>query len=131
MITMSPESHDRALAYTSHLPHLAAAALSIVLPEGCRAVAATGFRDTTRIAASDPRLWSAIFLENADRLLEALAGYEQALTQFRVALQERDERRLLALWAESKEKREAIADDCNGGTTKHTKVTKKKREKKV
>ena len=131
VITMSPESHDRALAYTSHLPHLAAAALSIVLPDGCRAVAATGFRDTTRIAASDPRLWSAIFLENADRLLEALGGYEQALTQFRVALESRDERHLLALWAESKEKREAIADDCNGGTTKHTKVTKKKREKKV
>ena len=114
VVTMSPELHDRALAYTSHLPHLAAAALAVVLPERYNEVVATGFRDTTRIAASDPRLWSAIFLENAGPLLEALAGYDQTLAEFRLALENRDEQRLLDLWAKSKTKRDAVAADGGG-----------------
>jgi prephenate dehydrogenase len=108
VITMSPDEHDRALAYTSHLPHLAAAALAIVLPDQFREVVASGFRDTTRIAASDPRLWSAIFAENAAPLLEALAGYEQALDEFRRALASRDPRRLRELWTRSRTKRGAV-----------------------
>src|ERR1700677_3907791 len=56
---MKPGEHDRALAMTSHLPHLLAAALAGVLPSKWRELTASGFRDTTRIAASDPQLWSA------------------------------------------------------------------------
>ncbi|MBI3464581.1 MAG: prephenate dehydrogenase [Planctomycetes bacterium] len=111
VVTMSPETHDRALAYTSHLPHLAAAALAVALPERYGDVVASGFRDTTRIAASDPQLWSAIFLENAGPLLEAVACYERGLTEFRLALENRDEQRLLDLWAESKAKRDAVTAD--------------------
>ena len=109
VIRMSPEAHDRALAYTSHLPHLAAAALSVVLPKKYNEVVAAGFRDTTRIAASDPGLWTAIFLENAGPLLESLDRYEAGLKQFRLALKDRDKNELLRLWAKSKSKRETIA----------------------
>ena len=58
---MPPAEHDRALALTSHLPHLLAAALAGILPAEWQALTATGFRDTTRIAAGDPALWTAIF----------------------------------------------------------------------
>src|SRR5262249_23047058 len=57
---MSPEAHDRALAYTSHLPHLAASALAGILPPNVHELTATGFRDTTRIAAGDPASWTGI-----------------------------------------------------------------------
>lgn len=109
VITMSPEAHDRALAYTSHLPHLAAAALSVVLPEKYYEVVASGFRDTTRIAASDPDLWTAIFLENAQPLLEALGEYESSLRQFRMALKSGDRKALRRLWTDSKAKRDEVA----------------------
>ena len=53
---MEPEEHDRALALTSHLPHLLASALAGILPSELHELTATGFRDTTRVAAGDPDL---------------------------------------------------------------------------
>ncbi len=111
VLTMSPEAHDQALAHTSHLPHLAAAALAVALPEKYHEVVATGFRDTTRIAASDPELWTAIFIENAGPLLDALASYEGTLHKFRRALESRDARKLLQLWNQSCSKRQRLAGD--------------------
>src|SRR6202035_2726975 len=61
---MSPQEHDQALAVTSHLPHLVAAALAGLLPPELQELSASGFRDTTRIAAGDPSLWTAIFAQN-------------------------------------------------------------------
>jgi prephenate dehydrogenase len=107
---MSPEAHDRALAFTSHLPHLAAAALSIALPEKYYEVVASGFRDTTRIAASDPDLWTAVFLENKGQLLDALGRYEAVLHEFQVALEKGDKQQLLKLWNESKRRRLSVSD---------------------
>ena len=52
------DEHDRILGLTSHLPHLTASALAGVLPPEWADFAATGFRDTTRLAASDPDLWA-------------------------------------------------------------------------
>lgn len=108
VITMPPDLHDRALACTSHLPHLVAAALAIVLPSRYRQLAASGFRDTTRIAASDPEMWSGIFLENAEPLLETLSDYEKTLGEFRLALQRRDRKHLEELWKRSKVNREVL-----------------------
>jgi len=109
VIRMSPESHDQAIAYTSHLPHLVAAALSIGLPEKYNDVVASGFRDTTRIAASDPDLWSAIFLENAEPLLDALARFDREVRRFRRALERRDRQLLRRMWLQSKTARQAVS----------------------
>src|SRR5262249_35465902 len=68
VVVMSPEEHDRALALTSHLPHLSAAALAGILPPKWRELTATGFRDATRMAAGDPELWTAIFSENREHV---------------------------------------------------------------
>jgi prephenate dehydrogenase len=82
VITMDPEDHDRAVAAVSHLPHLAAFALVEAVARMDRSffgIAARGFKDTTRVAASDPRVWREIFLSNRAALEEALAAFRAAL----------------------------------------------------
>ncbi len=105
---MSPEEHDRALALTSHLPHLLASALAGMLPLELRDLVATGFRDTTRIAAGDPALWTAIFTHNRGALLEALTHLEARLAEFRHALETEDGRALDDLLAQGKKVRDAL-----------------------
>jgi prephenate dehydrogenase len=105
---MPPEEHDRALAMTSHLPHLVASALAGSLPEELQELTATGFRSTTRVAAGDPGLWSAIFLHNRPALLAALASLEDRLAQFREALEAADRSALDHLLAQGKKVRDAL-----------------------
>jgi len=80
--TMEPAHHDRVLAIVSHLPHLIAFTICGTaddLEEESRQqvlrFAASGFRDFTRIAASDPAMWRDIFLNNREALLEMLARF--------------------------------------------------------
>jgi prephenate dehydrogenase len=79
---LDPVSHDRAVAAISHVPHLVADALVdavVRLDPSFLDLAARGFKDTTRIAASDPRVWREIFQENRVALGEALGAFRQAL----------------------------------------------------
>ncbi|MSQ95709.1 MAG: prephenate dehydrogenase/arogenate dehydrogenase family protein [Gemmataceae bacterium] len=80
---MSPQEHDQALALTSHLPHLLAAALAGMLPNELHGLTATGFRDTTRVAAGDPDVWTPIFRHNRVAVLDALNLLEERLRFFR------------------------------------------------
>jgi prephenate dehydrogenase len=82
VIELDPVSHDRAVAAISHVPHLVADALVdavVRLDPSFLDLAARGFKDTTRIAASDPRVWREIFQENRVALDEALGAFRQAL----------------------------------------------------
>jgi prephenate dehydrogenase len=108
VVEMTPEAHDRALAETSHVPHLAAAALAATLSPGNQALAATGFRDTTRIASGDPDLWTAILLGNRDEVLSSLAHYDREIEEFRQALQQKDAEGLKYLLKVAKMQRDAI-----------------------
>jgi prephenate dehydrogenase len=105
---MTPEDHDRALALTSHLPHLLASALAGILPEALHDLTATGFRDTTRVAAGDPELWAAIFAHNRPALLEALTLFELRLAQFRHAVEQVDAAATTELLAQAKKVRDAL-----------------------
>ena len=80
---MTPAHHDRVVAAISHLPHLiafticgTAEGLAAETGEGVLKFAASGFRDFTRIASSDPVMWRDIFLNNRDALLEMLDRFE-------------------------------------------------------
>jgi prephenate dehydrogenase len=84
---MDPNDHDKALAVTSHLPHLLSAALAGILPAELYELTATGFRDTTRVASGDPSIWCGIFAQNRGAVLEALARLDGRLSQFRQALE--------------------------------------------
>jgi prephenate dehydrogenase len=84
VLTMSPEKHDAAYAAVSHLPHLIAFALMNAIsgqPEGqdYLSLAGPGFRDFTRIAASDPKVWRDILLANREELLAQSQKFQRNL----------------------------------------------------
>lgn len=86
---LSPADHDKAAAATSHAPHIAAAALVALVadePEAFRALCASGFRDTTRVASGSPVLWSAILAANAGETAAALQRLEKILANYRQAI---------------------------------------------
>jgi prephenate dehydrogenase len=74
---LSPDEHDRAVSFVSHLPHIVAFALALSVPEGQLRYAAEGFRDTTRVASSDPALWSDIFLTNRKEIARSAAAFRR------------------------------------------------------
>ncbi len=108
VIVLSPEAHDRALAQTSHLPHVVASALARTLCESNRSFAATGFADTTRIAAGDPDVWVPILLDNSAAILASLDDYSNQLQTFRDALVAGDASTLHRLWDHGKAVRDSI-----------------------
>ncbi len=105
---MSPEAHDQALALTSHLPHLLASALAGILPEDLYELTATGFRDTTRVAASDPSIWTGIFQQNREAVLQTLQILNQRLNEFQQALENNEKPRIDSLLAQAKKVRDAL-----------------------
>jgi prephenate dehydrogenase len=107
---MTPEDHDRALAVTSHLPHLAASALASLLTEGEADLAATGFRDATRIAAGDPDLWTGIFLQNAEPVVDQASLLIEQLREFQRAIRNGDEARIRQLLEEGRQGRKLLDD---------------------
>jgi prephenate dehydrogenase len=108
--TMSPEQHDEALAVTSHLPHLVASVLAGVLPLEWKRLTATGFRDTTRLAAGSPDLWRAIFLCNQTALLAAIDQFRSHLDHFRDVLAQGDGERLRLLLEQGKYVRDSLSE---------------------
>jgi cyclohexadieny/prephenate dehydrogenase len=95
--TMSPEHHDLVLAVTSHLPHLIAYTivgtaneLGEVTESEVLQFSAGGFRDFTRIAASDPTMWRDVFLANKDAVLEMLGAFQEDLAKLTRAIRRGD-----------------------------------------
>lgn len=90
---LSPEQHDEAVAHISHLPHMLAAALAGYLeqkPDGWKALSGGGLRDTSRIAAGDPSLWSQIFEHNREEVIRAIDGFEEELYRMKSSLLNED-----------------------------------------
>lgn len=108
VVQMTPEEHDRALAVTSHLPHAAASALAAVTPTGWLHLAAGGFRDATRIAAGEPRLWAAIFQENCSEVRAALEKYRERIDQLLSILGTGSREELEQWLSEGKQVRDAL-----------------------
>ena len=80
--TVSAEEHDKIAASVSQLPHLIASALVNSVPAGALPFAASGFRDTTRIAQGDPELWLDIIRTNRTKLISVLLRLTEKLEQF-------------------------------------------------
>lgn len=74
---MSPAAHDRSVSLISHLPHIVAFGLAGAVPIKDLPFAAEGFKDTTRIASSDPHLWADIFLTNQKEIIRAVGVFEK------------------------------------------------------
>ncbi|MGB9885946.1 MAG: prephenate dehydrogenase/arogenate dehydrogenase family protein [Moorellales bacterium] len=88
-LILSPEEHDLGVALASHLPYLVAVALVNTLNgnEGAQRLAGRGFRDTTRVAASDPRLWREIITSNRARILAVLQRFQRNLQDLASAVE--------------------------------------------
>ena len=113
--TMSPVHHDRVLAITSHVPHLIAYTIvSTVsdLEETMRAevikFAASGFRDFTRVAGSDPTMWRDIFLSNKDAVLEMTGRLYEDIALLQKAIRHGDGDTLHRVFSRSRRVRRGI-----------------------
>jgi len=112
---MNPEHHDMVLAITSHLPHLiaynivaTAADIEDVTNSEVIKFSAGGFRDFTRIAASDPTMWRDVFLNNKEAVLETLGRFSEDLALLQRAIRWGDGDTLFNLFTRSREVRRSI-----------------------
>lgn len=115
VLALDPALHDQLVAVTSHLPQVAASALADVaaettarLGEAVLAVAGSGFRDTTRIAASDADLWTGILGGNRAAVLAALDAFRARLDGLREALADADDAAVHALLSRASVARRAL-----------------------
>ncbi len=114
---MEPGHHDQVLAITSHLPHLIAYTIvgtAFGLEESARRevikFSASGFRDFTRIAASDPIMWRDIFLNNRDAVLEMLGRFTEDLTALQRAIRWGEGEKLQDLFTRTRAIRRSIIE---------------------
>jgi len=115
--TMSAEHHDLVLGVTSHLPHLIAYTivgtadeLSQVTRSEVLQFSAGGFRDFTRIAASDPTMWRDVFLANKDAVLEMLGRFSEDLATLTRAIRRGDGETLFNQFTRTRAIRRGIVD---------------------
>jgi len=115
--TMDPQHHDMVLAITSHVPHLiaynivgTAAELEEVTESEVMKFAAGGFRDFTRIAASDPVMWRDVFLNNREAVLEMLGRFNEDLTALQRAIRWGDGKTLFDLFTRTRDIRRGIIE---------------------
>jgi cyclohexadieny/prephenate dehydrogenase len=114
---MEPKHHDQVLAITSHLPHLIA--YSIVdtatnlqddLKQEVIKFSASGFRDFTRIAASDPVMWRDVFMKNRDAVLEVLGQFSEDLAALQRAIRRGEADKLEEVFTRTREIRRSVID---------------------
>jgi cyclohexadieny/prephenate dehydrogenase len=115
--TMDPDHHDLVLAVTSHVPHLIAYTMVGVADHLRRVTdsevvkySAAGFRDFTRIAASDPTMWRDVFLTNKDATLEILGRFTEELFVLQRAIRTGDGEHLHAYFTRTRAIRRGIVE---------------------
>ena len=115
--TINMSYHDRILAITSHLPHLiaytivgTASDLETDLKNDVIKFSASGFRDFTRIASSDPIMWRDIFIHNSDAVLEMLQRFNEDLSDLQKAIRKKDGEKLHSFFSRTRSIRKKIID---------------------
>jgi prephenate dehydrogenase len=106
---MSPEEHDKALGYVSHLPHMVAYALMQSVPNEFLPFAAQGLKDTTRIAASSPQMWNDIAVSNKKVVIKAIDDVVKNLSVIRKTISTNDQKTLLNVLKDAKSKRDSLS----------------------
>ena len=114
---VNTEYHDKILAITSHLPHLiaytivgTASDLETDLKNDVIKFSASGFRDFTRIASSDPIMWRDVFLNNSDAVLEMLQRFNEDLSDLQKAIRKKDGDKLHSFFSRTRSIRKKIID---------------------
>ena len=114
---VSAEYHDKILAITSHLPHLiaytivgTASDLEADLKNDVIKFSASGFRDFTRIAASDPIMWRDVFLNNSEAVLEMLQRFNEDLSDLQKAIRKKEGQKLHSFFSRTRSIRKKIIE---------------------
>lgn len=105
---LTPSEHDKRVAFISHLPHIAAFSVAGVINDDDLQYAAEGFRDTTRVASSDPYLWADIFMTNRDKVLSSVRLFERYCKDLAGAIDKKDYKKVVTLLAKAKAKRDKL-----------------------
>jgi prephenate dehydrogenase len=105
---LSPKEHDKAVAQISHFPHLLAACLVASTPASSLFLVGPGYRDTTRIAASSPEMWTEIFLDNSRATIAAAHSFIANLQKALILLNKKDCKKLYRYLLSASKKRNAI-----------------------
>ena len=120
---MTPEAHDLVLAITSHVPHLiaytivdTAAQLEDRLKSEVIKYSASGFRDFTRIAGSNPTMWRDIFLTNKEAVLDTLQRFSEDLSHMKRAIRKGDGQMLFDRFTETRAIRQQVVDQGQAGS---------------
>ena len=111
VIRSTPEEHDQILAHVSHLPHLLVSTLCHALgnrPKEWSNGCGQGLRDTTRIAAGSPAIWTDIAQQNREEILKALDHFDEESRSLRILLEENDSEKLFRWLDKSKVYRESL-----------------------
>ena len=123
VLKMTPENHDAAFAAVSHLPHMLAFAYFNTIAgqtsgRDYLSLAGPGFRDFTRIAASDPTIWRDIFMANREEVLNQATRFRKTLDQVEQALRSHDAQAIEDMIREASNARAAwhIGGSRGGGT---------------
>lgn len=108
------QTHDKLVSELSHVPHVIAATLVNTVadsvgndPVGLTA-AAGGFKSTTRIAASDPKMWTAIMMSNSEEISSEIADFKRELTEFQQAISSRNEEKIIATFTKAQKIRKSL-----------------------
>lgn len=117
ILRLGPAEHDAIVSRTSHLPHVAAAALvnQVLHPRSSKTqvgLCATGFRDTTRIASGSPEMWRDISLANRKNLARSLDVFMAELKKFQTALKRSDVKSVENFFATAKQYRDNWCAGC-------------------
>ena len=120
-IEIDAEEHDRVTSQVSHFPHILASGLMEQTAsyakehEMARRFAAGGFRDMTRIAESEPGMWTSILLSNRDTIIERIEDFKGRLDEIGQAISKGDENQIWNFFNQAREQRQAMEIHKRGG----------------
>ena len=113
VILLTAEKHDQILAVTSHTPHAISYAIVLAALENkdnefLSKLSAGGFRDFTRIAASNPYMWSDVMLANPDNILDSIKVFKKYINKIEVAIKEKNRHKLIEAFQLARKSRNEI-----------------------
>ena len=120
-IEIDAEEHDRVTSQISHFPHILASGLMEQTAsyaeehEMARRFAAGGFRDMTRIAESEPGMWTSILLSNRETIIERIEDFKRRLDEIGQAISKGDENQIWNFFNQAREQRQAMEIHKRGG----------------
>lgn len=120
-IEIDAEEHDRVTSQISHFPHILASGLMEQTAsyaeqhEMARRFAAGGFRDMTRIAESEPGMWTSILLSNRETIIERIEDFKERLDEIGQAISKGDENQIWNFFNQAREQRQAMEIHKRGG----------------